>query len=247
MGNRLRVLVIASAFLGVSSVLSAADLTAFSSGTQQTRMIELFTSEGCSSCPPADEWLSGLLDHPLLFTSVFPVARHVDYWDDLGWPDPLATSDNSSRQRALVAAGHGRAIYTPGFFINGEEWRGWFNDPTLPFPPDISTPGTLRAISDGQTVMVDLGRLNDNAGIASVHAALLGFDISKAVGAGENRGKTLTHNFVLLGEVHTARVEPQVTLRLPETTTAVGSTALLVWVENASGAIRQTTGGWLRH
>src|SRR5437899_7536374 len=95
------------------------------SSENQVAFLALFTSEGCSSCPPAEVWLSGLKTTPGLWKQFVPVAFHVDYWDYLGWRDPWASKAFSDRQRAYVQTWRGDSIYTPGFVLNGQEWRGW--------------------------------------------------------------------------------------------------------------------------
>lgn len=70
----------------------------FASSEQRTTVVELYTSEGCSSCPPADRWISSLRDDPRLFKTLLPLVFHVDYWDRLGWPDPYARKAFSQRQ-----------------------------------------------------------------------------------------------------------------------------------------------------
>ncbi len=79
----------------------------------QNVLLELYTSEGCSSCPPADRWL-----HDVDLPGVIPLALHVDYWDSLGWPDPFAQAIFTRRQRE-----HSRDVYTPETLLNGEEFR----------------------------------------------------------------------------------------------------------------------------
>src|SRR6476660_686425 len=73
--------------------------TTFESGDTQSMLIELFTSEGCSSCPPAEKWLSALKSNQDLWKKIVPVAFHVDYWDRLGWRDRFAKPDFTSRQQ----------------------------------------------------------------------------------------------------------------------------------------------------
>ncbi len=87
--------------LGMVS-LSVARETRFESGPAQTALVELYTSEGCSSCPPADHYLSGLARDPGLWKQFVPVAFHVDYWDQLGWTDRLASAQYSDRQRSYL-------------------------------------------------------------------------------------------------------------------------------------------------
>src|SRR3989449_10775896 len=97
----------------------------FQSSGEQTALIELYTSEGCSSCPPAETWLSRLKASPGLWKDFVPLAFHVDYWDYLGWRDPWANKSFSDRQRAYAKQWRSQSIYTPGFVLNGKEWRAW--------------------------------------------------------------------------------------------------------------------------
>ncbi|MFQ3324005.1 MAG: hypothetical protein ACI90U_001830 [Pseudomonadales bacterium] len=105
----------------------------FKSGDKQVQLIELYTSEGCSSCPPADNFLTTFLDDPTLWHSRIPIAIHVDYWDYIGWQDRFASKENSARQRLHAQQGNVSQVYTPGFIVSGEEWRSWFlGDRTIP-------------------------------------------------------------------------------------------------------------------
>src|SRR6266436_651609 len=76
----------------------------FQSNAKQTALIELYTSEGCSSCPPAEAWLSQLKADPRLWKDFVPLAFHVDYWDYLGWRDPFASKEWTARQYRYSAA-----------------------------------------------------------------------------------------------------------------------------------------------
>jgi hypothetical protein len=69
------------------------------SGPARAHLLELYTSEGCSSCPPAEQWFSTLKQSPRLWKEIVPVAFHVNYWDQLGWKDKLASPANTARQR----------------------------------------------------------------------------------------------------------------------------------------------------
>ena len=115
---------IGSAVLALAAVTPATAVT-YDRGVEPVALIELFTSEGCSGCPAADEWLGALAGEPGLWREVVPVAFHVDYWDHLGWVDPFATQWNSERQRRYSRAWGKDVIYTPGFVLNGSEWRTW--------------------------------------------------------------------------------------------------------------------------
>ena len=110
----------------------ASEPKTFESGDTQSSLIELFTSEGCSSCPPAEKWLSALKSSSDLWKKAVPVAFHVDYWDHLGWRDRFAKPEFTSRQHRYAAAWGGDSVYTPSFVVNGKEWRDWFGGNAMP-------------------------------------------------------------------------------------------------------------------
>ncbi|MEZ5530012.1 MAG: DUF1223 domain-containing protein [Porticoccaceae bacterium] len=175
----------------------------FSSGTEQNLLLELFTSEGCSSCPPADRWMSGLKESPQLWSRIVPVAFHVDYWDDLGWKDTYSSPANTHRQQIYKLQRAINAIYTPGFVANGREWRGWFE--RSPFPPDDADQiGTLditvnRTGREAQYTasFTNTGRYSDTLpGELTLNVAVLSMDEKTDVRRGENKGKALHHDFV---------------------------------------------------
>ena len=116
-------------------------------------LVELFTSEGCSSCPPADRWLSGLTQDKRLWRDIVPLAFHVDYWDQLGWRDRFSSAANTDRQRRLAAAGNANGVYTPGFFFDANEWRGFFRSAPLP-STHIASPGPLTISIGGDSAVV---------------------------------------------------------------------------------------------
>ncbi|MCW9023236.1 MAG: DUF1223 domain-containing protein [Gammaproteobacteria bacterium] len=94
-----------------------------SSGPTQTSLIELYTSEGCSSCPPAERFLNKLQHHKQLWTQYVPLAFHVDYWDYIGWEDKYAHPAFTKRQSAYARQKNLKTIYTPAFVVNGQSWR----------------------------------------------------------------------------------------------------------------------------
>lgn len=166
-----------------------------SSGPVAPTVVELFTSEGCSSCPPADRWLSTLKGRP----DVLALAFHVTYWDRLGWPDRFASPDFTARQHALAQQAGSRSVYTPQVLANGQDWRGW---PQLPVRAAANAPAlvtmSLRRDGDKVTVQVDA-----TAAAATAPARLAGYwavleDAHQSrVSAGENSGATLHHDHVV--------------------------------------------------
>ncbi len=228
------------------ALLAAAPLPAapllLDSGARQVTLLELYTSQGCSSCPPAERWLNRLVADDGLWTEVVPLAFHVDYWDDIGWPDAYAAAAHGERQRDYARAGRASSVYTPGFFANGREWRGW----TFGLGPRRSDrqPGSLVAA-------IDAGHLKAGFPAAGeplqLHVALLGFGIETAVARGENRGRTLPQEFVVLAHtVHTSETG-QWQAELPQVDARQASRhAVALWVSTPGNpAPLQAAGGWL--
>ena len=109
------------------------------SGAMAPTVVELYTSEGCSSCPPADRWLSTLKGQP----GVLALAFHVNYWDRLGWPDRFASAEATARQHELAQRAGSRNVYTPQVIANGRDWRFWPKLPTADAAAAAATPVSL--------------------------------------------------------------------------------------------------------
>jgi len=169
----------------------------FRTGPTQVALLELYTSEGCSSCPPAEKWLGELRDDPGLWQRFVPVAFHVNYWDRLGWRDSLASKAFTARQHAYAAAWNAPTVYTPGFVRNGAEWR-----PRGAPTADLATknPGelTLTRQPDGACAIRFVPATPAAVAALDVSVALLGGGIVSKVRAGENSGRELRHEFVAL-------------------------------------------------
>ena len=99
------------------------------SGAQRVILLELFSSESCSSCPPADHWISQLEDSEGLWQTFIPLVFHVDYWNYLGWKDDYSSDAMTKRQQEIAATWSTPAVYTPAIVLNGTEWRGWRSGP----------------------------------------------------------------------------------------------------------------------
>lgn len=102
---------------GLGLTLWAA-LTGAAAADRNPVVVELFTSQGCSSCPPADALLHELADR----SDVIALAMHVDYWDYIGWADTFASPEHTQRQRTYAAAANSRTIYTPQVVVNGQDF-----------------------------------------------------------------------------------------------------------------------------
>ena len=226
-----------------------AESVVINSGKEKNQLIELYTSEGCSSCPPADKWISKLKEDSRLWDDIIPVAFHVDYWDRLGWKDQLASQDYSQRQRLYSEEGGISQVYTPGFVVNGKEWRGFFKRKNLNDSQTIEI-GELAAEVSGENISVQFDPLIEVSDSLLMHVAILGFDISNKIEAGENRGKLLTHDFVVLGygadKAHIIDEEFILSMKLPETKVQANKKAIVVWVSDLdSQSPLQVAGNWL--
>jgi hypothetical protein len=178
------------------------------SGPRRAALVELYTSEGCSSCPPADRLLARLgaaASGYALGTEIVPLALHVDFWDYIGWKDPFARAEFAARQRALVAANGGRAVYTPHFFVNGREIRDRTRLSVAIRAQHAHSAGADIAISarpspDGRLqTAIRVGRAGSGGSQSSLvlHAAVTESGLSNRIGAGENRGAVLEHDHVV--------------------------------------------------
>lgn len=229
----------------------------FESGPGPVALVELFTSQGCSSCPPADTWLSKKIkSDDGLWKSFVPVAWHVDYWDRLGWPDPFGSAAHTRRQYGYREANKVGSVYTPGFLVNGNEWRGFFQRQKL---PDItadpeSHPRNLKATvaDDRRSVTVEVDWRAEHAAEADttawdIHVAVLGFGLETEVPRGENSGRTLINDFVALSHQQATLENRRASFTLPDPAAANPKRrALAVWLTPAGQQPPiQATGGWL--
>ena len=217
----------------------------FESKPVRSHLIELYTSEGCSSCPPAEEWMNGLKNHARLWQDIVPVSFHVDYWDHLGWKDPFASKTWTERQADYSVRWKTESVYTPAFVLDGKEWHYG------PLPPVArETPGVLALKIDGDRVTATFTGAGDASGRLEIHLARLGFGMAVDVTAGENRGRKLNHDFVVLGLTNETMKAGSRELRLPPATAKLSGDArgaVAAWVTTA-GKMEpiQAVSGWLQ-
>ena len=225
----------------VTASAAAGNLT-LNSGTKQVTLLELYTSQGCSSCPPAERWLNEYIDDEDLWTRVVPVAFHVDYWDYIGWKDIYATPEYGERQRDYARAGKARAVYTPGLFANGREWRGW----TLRVNPRASDrePGNLSVVISERQLVATFPAITAPL---ELHVALLGSGLETRVERGENRNRILGQEFVVLAHATHVSQTGRWDVPVPQSThSGAGRYGIAVWVsEEGNPSPLQATGGWL--
>ena len=206
---------VAYASLSLLFGISSAGACEVQSGEQRAHLVELYTSEGCNSCPPAEQWMSSIRDKEQLIGLEF----HVDYWDSAAWRDPYAKPAWAKRQE--TKARHASAqVYTPQIWLDGQLWRNW---------PKGDPPGAERSASDGAVALrmsVDVAesvkvRVQANEPAAVQHkrlyVALTENRLAQQIRGGENKGRKLEHDQVVrdfAGPLNPP--EAQVELKLPD-------------------------------
>ncbi len=170
------------------------------SGTSTAALVELYTSEGCSSCPPADEFLQKLQREAGSQVAVIPLALHVTYWDQIGWKDVFAQKAFDTRQRSLVSAGRGKVVYTPQFFVNGREERNWRGTIDKSIQKANAAPAeakiglkTLRSAPNKLLIEANASTQTTNRNFA-LYVAVSENKLVSNVKSGENSGATLRHD-----------------------------------------------------
>ena len=187
----------------LSGVLAAAVLTIASpqSQAEPRAVLELFTSQGCSSCPPADKLLGEFASDP----SVIALSLAINYWDYLGWKDTLAIPGHTNRQKAYSSVRGDREVYTPQIIINGSVQALGSSKAdidnavalSLSNPVTLSLPMTL-VVADGNLTVTTPAATGKAAEIhGEVWLCPVSKEVSVAIGRGENNGRTVTYHNVV--------------------------------------------------
>ncbi len=157
-----------------------------------TPVVELYTSEGCNSCPPADRWISKLKADP----NVVALAFHVDYWDRLGWKDRFSSAAFTERQSAQQSVNGARFSYTPQVVVDGQDRKDW---PSLATPIEErkTAPIALALARDGEHFTATVAASPRAPKRLAAYWAVTEQNHVTAVKAGENEGVTLHHDFVV--------------------------------------------------
>ena len=216
----------------------------FDSGELRNTLIELYTSEGCSSCPPAEQHLNKYEHNEQLWKRLFPVAWHVDYWDYIGWKDRFARPEFGTRQRRYAELNRVRTVYTPAFIVNGQKWRaGWISN-------DLETgsraaPRLVVELKDGQ---LQANYVLDESQRLELHVALLGMNLKSSITRGENRGRQSEHEFVVIG--YGRNSSNTLSWQVPLPSVHVEKTepvAVVIWVSTPDDPTPlQVTGGYIQ-
>ena len=196
-------ILIAFSLFNISAQSAIAAQCSAKSGAQTVPLLELYTSEGCSSCPPADKWMSNL---KLTNDKVVPLAFHVDYWDYIGWTDKFSKAEYSDRQRKTAAFGGAGFVYTPQFVFNGRDFRGSDGSRL-----NQGIENSLKLASRANLTLDAANQANGEILIKATAQAVKSNDIKNSdifiaiyenklvsqVNAGENSGRELKHDYVV--------------------------------------------------
>lgn len=213
--------------------------------------IELFSSESCSSCPPADQWFSRLKSNPELWKSFVPAVFHVDYWNHLDWKDDFSSREMTERQKAHANTWPEPRVYTPGVVLNGQEWTEWRSVASPPSNKSQSV-GVLAIEEVSEKYKVSFSPKRKLDGSVTFHLALLGMGMKNKITSGENSGSLLTHDFVVLAWKHEpGKKMPNGNISAefdkPKSEKKTTSRAIIAWIEEGSGpSVLQAAGGYIK-
>jgi len=201
---RLLIALCAGLWLCAPSIGSAASCSA-KSGAETTALVELYTSEGCDSCPPADRWLRSSFKPGATGAKAVALAFHVDYWDRLGWKDRFATKAYTERQYDVTRTGNARFAYTPQVVVQGKDFADWRDGGVTsalaainarPARAGVAVDATPRPGAIGVHAVASVPAAADRKD-AVLYVALTEDSLVSDVKAGENAGVRLTHDHVV--------------------------------------------------
>jgi hypothetical protein len=215
------------------------------SGRQTVPLVELYTSEGCDSCPPADRWLSSTFAPADAAGGAVALAFHVDYWDRLGWKDRFAAAAWTKRQYDSARAARSDLVYTPQVLLHGRDLRDWHAEKRSSAAIATAARAPARAeialeiVPRPGAVNVNAAAHVPDAGLrkgAVLFVALADDGLVSDVKAGENKGKRLVHDHVvreLRGDIAIAPGgDGAGTVSLPLPTESGKSSTIVAFVQN---------------
>jgi hypothetical protein len=185
--------VVAAAAIVVPRGAAAASACSAQSGATVPAVVELYTSEGCSSCPPADRWLGGLKGRD----GVVALAFHVDYWDSLGWKDRFAQPQFTQRQNASQRTSGARFAYTPQVIVDSRDTPGWSALQAATLQATAPATVALKLDHDASGLALTVAPGAGAPAKLSGYVAVVDDGMQTHVGAGENRGETLRQDGVV--------------------------------------------------
>ncbi len=215
----------------LTSAATAATACEAQSGAERQHLVELYTSEGCNSCPPAEKWMSSIRDSKQFVGLEF----HVDYWDSSAWHDPYAKHAYAKRQEEKARKASTQ-VYTPQVWVDGQLWRGWPKSE----PPIAAGEAALAlrvSAETGQSIKV---RLQTTGGANTEHkrlyVALTENRLVQQIRGGENKGRRLEHDQVVRDFAGPLRLpDAQAELKLPDVAT-LANAAVVAYVQDEDDA-----------
>ncbi len=218
-----------------------------SSKNKQAIFIELFTSQGCSSCPSAEEYINKFITNEKLWDKYIPIVFHVDYWNYIGWKDVFAQAEFSARQYRYAKLKYVRTVYTPAFIVNGRVWRKGF----LNSYPQVKglDKGLLTVKVAGDKIEASYKSEISNADDLKMNLAILGMGMLVNITAGENEGRKAKHNFVVLAYTGKHSADKYWQLSMPKLKQHIAAKryAVVAWVSSMNDpAPLQAVAGWLK-
>lgn len=240
---KLPYVVILAMALGTTHAAAAPACRA-ASGARVQPLIELYTSEGCDSCPPAERWLSSRFADAGARPSAIALAFHVDYWDRLGWVDRFANAQYTARQYDAMRADGASFVYTPQVLLQGHDYAGWRGSDAKAIDEAAkaaaaaaiavdATPGE-RDVTVRANAQVSAGRRSD----AELFIAYADSGLVSEIKAGENRGLRLLHDHVVRALLTAGRAggdgRIEATLTLPRPVERGTHPTLVAFVERPS-------------
>jgi len=197
-------LLFSAGLLGLGQPAAWAQTTACEIKSTEYRRttLELYTSEGCNSCPPADQWLRRFRHSPLA-QQVIPLAFHVDYWNQLGWADRFSRPQFTQRQQKAADRNRASFVYTPQFLLDGKDIRPMYSADVLKSRLDPITQSAAQArisakiaLEAGAGIRVS-GEVHSDRRDTEVYVALYEHNLRSQVTRGENTGRALEHDYVV--------------------------------------------------
>jgi hypothetical protein len=243
-----RFLFLAPSLFCLAAIVGLGANPTFSSGPRRVTLLELYTSEGCSSCPPAEKSFAELLDDSRLWKQIVPISFHVTYFDTASWHDRFGGKAFTDRQYQYARTWPDDTVYTPCLIENGVEYRRRDNGRSEANPAGVLFAERL----DNNHVQVRFApSAGQSAGRFDAYIAVVGSGLSSNVRGGENAGRNLAHEFVAL-TLQKAELQPDaagltidIVLGKADAPAATRH-GLAVWVSRHGQLTPvQATGGWL--
>ena len=219
--------VLGAAAFSASLVQAQAPGCSAQSPDHRVAVLELYTSEGCSSCPPADRFLSALPASGFSGDRVLPLAFHVDYWDYIGWKDRFAQPGFTKRQKRMATLNGLATIYTPQYLVDGKDVRGWFassaikkaieavnqSEPTASIDLEVMRLTQAEIELSATVTTPDPAHRQDTVVYLVIYENALGSEVKR----GENAGKRLQHDYVVRRLTGPVRADMQRTTEIRQT------------------------------